>query len=33
VAAAKQFFYKALLAPSHPRPRVITVEGNRLTRR
>jgi IS6 family transposase len=27
-AAAKQFFQKALQAPGHPRPRVITVDGN-----
>src|SRR5947207_8067667 len=27
-AAAKRFFQKALQAPSHPRPRVITVDGN-----
>src|SRR6266478_2346719 len=27
-AAAKQFFQKALHAPGHPRPRVITVDGN-----
>ena len=27
-AAAKQFFQKALQAPRHPRPRVITVDGN-----
>src|SRR5208282_5705363 len=27
-AAAKQFFQKALKAPGHPRPRVITVDGN-----
>ena len=26
--AAKQFFQKALQAPGHPRPRVITVDGN-----
>src|SRR6201987_4058315 len=26
--AAKQFFRKALQAPGHPRPRVITVDGN-----
>ena len=28
-AAAKQFFEKAWQAPGHPRPRVITVDGNR----
>jgi transposase-like protein len=27
-AAAKRFFEKALQAPGHPRPRVITVDGN-----
>ena len=27
-AAAKRFFQKALQAPGHPRPRVITVDGN-----
>ena len=27
-AAAKHFFQKALQAPGHPRPRVITVDGN-----
>jgi transposase-like protein len=27
-AAAKQFFQKALESPGHPRPRVITVDGN-----
>src|SRR6476659_335257 len=27
-AAAKQFFRKALQAPGHPRPRIITVDGN-----
>src|SRR5215471_11409330 len=27
-ATAKQFFQKALQAPGHPRPRVITVDGN-----
>src|ERR1700694_3839616 len=27
-AAAKQFFQKALQAPGHPQPRVITVDGN-----
>ena len=27
-AAAKRFFQKALSAPSHPRPRVINVDGN-----
>ena len=27
-AAAKRFFQKALEAPGHPRPRVITVDGN-----
>src|SRR5713226_3748978 len=27
-AAAKQFFQKALQSPGHPRPRVITVDGN-----
>jgi len=27
-AAAKQFFQRALQAPGHPRPRVITAEGN-----
>jgi transposase-like protein len=27
-AAAKRFFQKALQAPSHPRPRVITVDDN-----
>src|ERR1700736_3421080 len=27
-AAAKRFFQKALKAPGHPRPRVITVDGN-----
>jgi transposase, IS6 family len=27
-AAAKRFFQKALQAPSHPRPRVINVDGN-----
>jgi len=27
-AAAKQFLQKALQAPGHPRPRVITVDGN-----
>ena len=27
-AAAKRFFQKALLSPSHPRPRVINVDGN-----
>jgi transposase, IS6 family len=27
-AAAKQFFQRALQAPGHPRPRVITVDGN-----
>jgi len=27
-AAAKRFFQKALRAPGHPRPRVITVDGN-----
>src|SRR5215467_9653586 len=27
-AAAKQFFQKALRAPGHPWPRVITVDGN-----
>ena len=27
-AAAKYFFQKALQAPGHPRPRVITVDGN-----
>ena len=26
--AAKRFFQKALQAPGHPRPRVITVDGN-----
>jgi transposase-like protein len=26
--AAKRFFQKALLAPGHPRPRVINVDGN-----
>ena len=28
-AAAKRFFQNALLAPGHPRPRVINVDGNR----
>jgi transposase-like protein len=28
VAAAKRFFQKALQSPDHPRPRVITVDGN-----
>ena len=32
-AAAKQFFQKALQAPGHPRPRVITVDGNRFFRK
>jgi IS6 family transposase len=27
-AAAKRFFQKALVAPGHPRPRVINVDGN-----
>jgi transposase-like protein len=27
-AAAKRFFHNALLAPGHPRPRVINVDGN-----
>jgi transposase-like protein len=27
-AAAKQFLQKTLQAPSHPRPRGITVDGN-----
>jgi transposase, IS6 family len=31
--AAKRFFQKALQAPGHPRPRVITVDGNPSYRR
>ena len=28
LTAARNFFHKALAAPGHPRPRVITVDGN-----
>src|SRR6476620_9064510 len=28
LTAARNFFQKALASPSHPRPRVITVDGN-----